>query len=99
MSQTTVVLTPFVGNIVGLFFVIRPVAWLSQDSAYQFTAISNFALLDATSPNCVGGQPRPSSLALSYLNQFYSRSSYTSETAISCNLAGAVTNNSANVYA
>ena len=29
VSQTTVVLSPFVGNIVGLFFVIRPVASLT----------------------------------------------------------------------
>ena len=41
----------------------------------------------------------PSALALNYLNQFYSRTSYTSKTAIGCNLAGAVTNNSANVCA
>ena len=99
IKQTTIVLTPFVGNIVGLFFVVRPVASLTQDNAYQFTAIVNFAILDSTSSNCVGGQPIPSALALSCLNQFYSRSSSTSETAIGCNLAGTVVNNSPNVYA
>ena len=72
---------------------------LSQDSAYQFTAISNFAILESTLSNCVGGQPNPNALALNYQNQFYFRSSYTSETATGCNLAGTVVNNSANVYA
>ena len=92
-------MTPFVGNIVGLFFVIRPVASLTQDSAYQFTDISNFAILDSTSSNCVGGQSIPSALALNYSNQFYSRSIYTSETSIGCNLAGTDVNNSAIVFA
>ena len=99
MSQTTIVPTPFVGNTVGLFFVVRPVASLTPNSAYQFTAISNFATLDSTSSNCVGRQPIQSALALNYLNQSYSRSWYTSENAMGCNLAGAVTKNAANVYA
>ena len=34
VNQTTIVLTPFVENILGNFFVIRPVASLTQDSAY-----------------------------------------------------------------
>ena len=71
---------------------------MTQDNAYQFTAISNFAILDSTSSNCVGGQPIPSALSLNYLNLFYSRSSYTSETAIGSNLAGSVIDNKANVY-
>ena len=66
VSQTTIVLTPFVRNIVGLFFVVRPVPSLTQDIAYQFTAIRNFSILDSTSSNCVGGQPIPSALALNY---------------------------------
>ena len=74
-------------------------ASLTHDSAYQLTAISNFAQLDSTSLNCVGGQPIPSALASTYLNRFYSRSSYTSETAIGANLAGTVVNNTANGYA
>ena len=81
MSQSTIVLTPFVGNVIALFFTVRPVASLVQDNAYQFTAISNFSILDSTSSNCVGGQPIPSALALSYLDIFYSQSSYSSETA------------------
>ena len=98
VSQTTVVLTPFVGNIIALFFTVRPTASLVQDNAYQFTAISNFSILDSTSSNCVGGQPIPSALALNYLDLFYSRSSYSSETATGNNLAGSVIDNKANVY-
>ena len=99
VTQTTIVLTPFFGYIAALFFVVRPVALLTQDSAYQFTAISNFAILDSTLSNCVGGQPIPNALALNYLNQFYSTSLYTFETAIGKNLAGPVVNSSTNVYA
>ena len=51
VSQTTIGLTPFVGNVIALFFTVRPVASLIQDNAYQFTAISNFAILDSTSSN------------------------------------------------
>ena len=96
--QTTVVLTPFVGNVVALFFTVRPVALLVQDNAYQFTQISNFAILDSTSSNCVGGQLIPSALALNYLDIFFSRSSYSSETATGNNIAGIVIDNKANVY-
>ena len=70
MSQTTVVLTTLVGNVVVLFFTVRPVDFLVQDNAYQFTAISKFAILDSTSLNCVGGQPILSTLALNYLDFF-----------------------------
>ena len=42
--------------------MVRPVALLTQDSSYQSTAISNFAILDSASSNCVGGQPIPSAL-------------------------------------
>ena len=41
----------------------------------------------------------PSALAIQYLNNFYSKSSYTSETDIGCNIAQTVTDNKANVYA
>jgi hypothetical protein len=99
VSSTTIVLTPFVGNIAALFFVIRNADKLTKNDAYQFNAISNFAILDSTSSNCVGGQAIPNVLALTYLNQFYSKSSYTAETSLGANLAGTVTDNKANVYA
>ena len=99
VSSTTIVLTPFVGNIAALFFVIRNADKLTKNDAYQFNAISNFAILDSTSSNCVGGQAIPNALALTYLNQFYSKSSYTAETSLGANLAGTVVDNKANVYA
>ena len=99
VSSSTIVLTPFVGNVAALFFVIRNADKITKNDAYQFTAITNYALLDSTSSNCVGGQALNSVLALNYLNQFYCRSSYTSETSLGANIAGTVTDNKANVYA
>ena len=99
VSASTIVLTPFVGNICWLFFVVRPVASMTGDNAFKFTKISNFAILDSSSSNCVGGQSIPHTLALQYLNSFYSKSSYTTETDIGCNLAGDIKDNKANIYA
>ena len=98
VSQTTLVLTPFVGNIICLFFVVRNTNALTGNGAFAFTAIKDFAILDSTSANCVGGQPIPSALALQYLNSFNCKSSYSAETSIGANLAGTVTNTNANVY-
>ena len=96
--QTTIVLTPFVGNVVALFFTAWPVAGLTQDNAYEFTAISKFAILDSTSGNCVGGQPIFSALALNYFDLYYSRSCYSLETATGNNIIGTVIDKKANVY-
>ena len=85
--------------MVALFFVVRKTSELTTDNVYQFTKIKDFAILDSSSSNCVGGQVIPSALALQYLNNFYSKSSYTSETDIGCNIAQSVTENKANVYA
>ena len=98
VSSTTIILSPFIGNIAAIFFVIRNADKITKNDAYKFTAISNFAILDSTSSNCVGGQAINSFLALNYLNQFYCKSSYTSETSVGANIAGTVTDNSANVY-
>ena len=98
VSQTLVVLSPFVGNVVALFVTVRPVASLVQDIVYQFTAISNFAILDSDSLICVGGQPILSALALKYLDLFYLKSSYRSESATSSKIVGTVIDNKANVY-
>ena len=98
VSLTSIVLTPFIGNIVALFFVVRNSNAITKEGAHTFTAIQNFEILDSTSANCVGGQPIPSQLALQYLNSFNSRSSYTNETTIGANTAGNIINNSANVY-
>ena len=92
VSQTSIVLTPIVGHCNYLFFVVRPTASISGDGYYNFTAINNFAILDGTSTNIVGGQSIPSAMAINYLGRNWSKSSYLSETA----LGG--TNNGANVY-
>jgi hypothetical protein len=92
------VLTPFVGNIVSLFFVVRPTASLTGDNCFKFTKTKDFAILDSSSANCVGGQALVSPLCLQYLNNYYSKSSYTSETDIGSNLKGDAVDNKANVY-
>ena len=97
-STSTIVLTPFVGNVTALFFTVRPTSALTGSGSYQFTKIKDFAILDSSSSNAVGGQVIPSALALQYLNNFYSKSSYTSETDIGCNLKGDAVDNKANVY-
>ena len=98
VANTSLVLSPFVGNVIALFFVVRPTASLTGNNCYQFTAIKDFAILDSSNANTIGGQNIPSSLALQYLNSFYSKSSYSSETSIGSNLAGTKCDNGANVY-
>ena len=97
-SNSTIVLTPFVGNVAALFFTVRKTSELTANNCYQFTKIKDYAILDSSSSNCVGGQVIPSALALQYLNNFYSKSSYSSETDIGCNIAQTVTDNKANLY-
>jgi hypothetical protein len=97
-TTQTFIMTPFVGSIVAIFFTVRPVATLNRDESYQFTAIRDFQLLDGTSSNMNGGTVINSQVALNYINSFNCKSSYVSETATGVNLAGVVTNNSANIY-
>ena len=80
VSSTSIVLTPITGNIHYLIFTVRPTASLTGDSAFSYTAINNFAILDGTSTNIVGGQSIPSTLALTIFNRNNIKSSYTSET-------------------
>jgi hypothetical protein len=75
-----------------LYFVVRPTASVTGNAQLQFTPITNFALLNNSSTNIVGGQLIQSSLSLDYLNSFWSKSSYTTETALG------TTDNKANVY-
>ena len=62
-----------------MIFTVRPTASLTGDSAFSYTAINNFAILDGTSTNIVGGQSIPSALALTIFNKHNIKSSYTSE--------------------
>ena len=92
VSQTSIVLTPLTGHCNYLFFTVRPTASVTGEGYYNYTAITNFAILDGTSTNIVGGQAIPSAMGLLYLGRDWSKSSYLSETALS------TTNNGANVY-
>jgi len=92
VTNTSIVLTPITGHVNYLFFTIRPTASITGEGYYNYSAISNFALLDGTSTNIVGGQAIPSAMALLYLGRDWSKSSYLSETALGTN------NNGANVY-
>jgi hypothetical protein len=98
VTSTTLVLTPIVGKVAMLFFIVRTATATVSNSALTFTAISSFEILDSSSTNCVGGQPILSDIATQYLAQYWSRSSYTSETASGANLAGTITDKGANVY-
>ena len=99
VTSSTVVLTPIVGSVAFLFFTVRNSNALTGDSAFKFNAINNFNILAASGSSLVGGQPIPSQLAIQYLQQYYSRSSYTTETSIGSILTGATNDNGANLYA
>ena len=90
--SSNIILSQITGPISAIFFVVRPIASVAQNSCYQFTAISSYALLNSASTNISGGQVIPSSLALQVLNKHWTLSSYCAETAIG------ITDNKANVY-
>ena len=92
VSQTSIVLTPLTGHCNYLFFTVRPTASITGEGYYNYTAITNFAILDGTSTNIVEGQAIPSAMALVYLGRSWTLSSYLTETALG------TTNNGANVY-
>jgi hypothetical protein len=98
-SSATIVLTPFVGLVSYLFFVVRysttsgtTTVPNTGDGQFQYNAITNFSILDNTSTNIVGGQSIASAYALQFLNKDWIKSSYTAETAIG------LTDTKANVY-
>jgi hypothetical protein len=99
VTSANIVLTPIVGSVAMLIFVIRTSTALTQGGFFNYNALANFAIIDAGGSNCVGGQVIASQLCLQYLMGHWSRSSYTSETSIGSNLAGTLVNNGANVYA
>ena len=91
-QQTSIVLSSLVGPISFLIFTVRSTSNVSGDNYYNYLPIKDFAILDAGSTNIVGGQSISSTQALYYLNKEWTRSSYTTETALSA------VNNNANVY-
>ena len=91
-QSSTTVLTPLVGSCSFLMFTVRPLTTITGNGYFNYTAITNFAILDSSSTNIVGGQAIPSAQALQILNKDWIKSSYTAETALG------IVNNNANVY-
>jgi len=91
-ANASIVLSSIVGPVSFLMFTVRPTNNVSGDGYFNYSAIKDFAILDAGSTNIVGGQSIVSTQALYHLNKEWTRSSYTTETALSS------TNNNANVY-
>lgn len=92
VTSTNIVLSAITGPVSYLFFIVRPSASLTGNSAFAFTAISSYELLNSSGHNIVGGQPISNSEALLVIGNDNCRSSYLAETALG------VTNNNANVY-
>jgi hypothetical protein len=92
VASTTLVLNNIVGNVPFLFFTVKQTSLLYKDGYFQFTPITNFAILDNTSTNIVGGQALPSTLVLNLLSKDWCESSYLQETALG------LTNNNSYVY-
>lgn len=92
VTSTNLVLSAITGPISHIMFVVRPTASLTGNSAFAFTAINQYELLNSSGQNFIGGQPIVNSQALLMIGNEVSKSSYLSETALG------LTNNNANVY-
>jgi hypothetical protein len=92
VTATNIVLSAITGPVAYLAFVVRPTASLTGNSAFAFTAISQYEMLNNSGSNIVGGQPISNSEALLVVGNSNAKSSYLSETALGS------TNNNANVY-
>jgi hypothetical protein len=92
VSSVQQTLSAITGPISMLVFVVRPVASLTGNNAYQFTAINSFEILNSSGQNLIGGQPMSNSQALLINGNEIARSSYLTETALG------TADNKANVY-
>jgi hypothetical protein len=99
VSNSQIVLSSIVGKVAFIFFTCKFVNALTGDGAFTYNKITNFSILDSTSTNITSGQPISDALSLNYLSQFWTNSSYLSETATGSNQNGVIVNNGANVYA
>jgi len=86
VSATSLILTQITGKVHYLFFTVRPTNALVGDNEFSYTAINNYALLDNSGANIVGGQPVPSALSLLILNKDNTKSSYTAESTNNANV-------------
>lgn len=98
VSTSQIVLSSITGKVAFIFFTVKNVNALSGDGAFTYNKLTNFSILDATSTNITSGQPITDSLSLNYLSQFWTNSSYLSETATGSNAVGTIVNNGSNVY-
>ncbi len=85
-------LTPIVGSVSFLFFVVRNTTNVTQSLGYQYQPVTNWQLLGSSGENIVGGVALSSALCLQVLNQYWIESSFTSETSLG------LLDNKANVY-
>jgi hypothetical protein len=92
VSSVNLVLSAITGPVSYLVFVVRPTASLTGNSAFAYTAISQYEILNNSGQNIVGGQPISNAQALLLVGNEICRSSYLAETALGA------TNNNANVY-
>jgi hypothetical protein len=98
VSNSQIVLSSIVGKVAFFFFTAKFVNALSGDGAFTYNKITNFSILDSTSTNITSGQPISDALSLNYLSQYWTNSSYLSETATGSNINGTIVNNGSNVY-
>jgi hypothetical protein len=98
VSSSQIVLSSITGKVALLFFTVRTVGSTVGDGAYTYNKITNFSILDSTSTNVSSGQPITDALSLNYLSQFWTNSSYLSETATGSNTNGTIVNNGSNAY-
>jgi hypothetical protein len=92
-SSTNIVLTSIVGPVAFLIFIVRNSANLSGTNYWNFQAIKDWAILDASSTNITGGVQITHAESLLLLNKDYVLSSYSTENSLS-----STNNNNANVY-
>ena len=92
-ATTNLVLTSIVGPVAFLIFVVRNTSNLYGTNYWNFQAVKDWAILDASSTNITGGVQITHAEALLLLNKDYVLSSYTTENSLS-----STNNNNANVY-
>jgi len=98
VTSSQIVLSSITGKVAFIFFTVKNVNALAGDGAFTYNKISGFSLLDSTSSNITSGQVISDALSLNYLSQYWTNSSYLSETATGSNSQGTIVNNGSNIY-
>jgi hypothetical protein len=93
-SSSQTVLTAITGKIACLWFIIRRSDKTTKDDSYSYVAVKDFAILNSSGTNIVGGAQIPAALATNYLNLYWCNSSYASENSFGLS----ANNNNANIY-